>query len=123
MNRARLRRTARRGKDSPVSESLASARLPPLRRSMLKSFVEGWYAAHPERLSGQSLADEASDGGSRGGGGGGGGGAGEEEIRADKQFRIANGNDTLRPWLRDGLDADRTQLRFGTGAHAIARTP
>src|SRR5260370_36968275 len=110
MNRARLRRTARRGKDSPVSESLASARLPPLRRSMLKSFVEGWYAAHPERLSAQSLADEASDGGG-GGGEGGGGRAGEEEIRPDKQFRIANGKHRLMQGLRRGLHPHPTQPR------------
>ena len=117
MNRDLVRRIAKRGKDFPVSEYLDSARLPPLRRSMLKSFVEGWYAAHPERLSAQSLADEASDGG---GGEGGGGRAGEEEIRADKQFRIANGNDALMQWLRDGLDPDRTQLRLSTVAHVVA---
>jgi monoamine oxidase len=114
MNRDLVRRIAKRGKDFPVSEYLDSARLPPLRRSMLKSFVEGWYAAHPERLSAQSLADEASDRENRKGG------EGEEEIRADKQFRIANGNDALMQWLRDGLDPDRTQLRLSTVAHIVA---
>ena len=108
MNRDLVRRIAKRGKDFPVSEYLDSARLPPPRRSMLKSFVEGFYAAHAERLSAQSLADEAADGGE------------EEDIRPDKQFRIANGNDALMQWLRDGLDPDRTQLRLSTVAHVVA---
>jgi len=59
-------------------------------------------------LSAQSLADEAADGGE------------EEDIRPDKQFRIANGNDALMQWLRDGLDPDRTQLRLSTVAHVVA---
>src|SRR6267143_4647726 len=107
MNRDLVRRIAKRGKDFPVSEYLDSARLPPLRRSMLKSFVEGWYAAHAELLSAQSLAEEATDGGEAG-------------IPEDKQFRIANGNDALMQWLRDGLDPDRTQLRLSTVAHIVA---
>ena len=107
MNRDLARRVAQRGKDFPVSEYLDSAHLPPLRRSMLKRFVEGFYAAHTERISAQSLAEEASNGG-------------EEEIREDKQFRIANGNDALMQWLRDGLDPERTQVRLSTIAQLVS---
>src|SRR5919109_2245329 len=108
MNHDLARRLAKRGKDFPVSEYFDTARLPPLRRAMLKSFVEGFYAANPERISAQSLADEANDSEE------------EEEIQADKQFRIANGNDALMQWLHDGLDPERTELRLSTVAQVIA---
>jgi monoamine oxidase len=108
MNHDLARRVAKRGRDFPVSEYLESAHLSPLKRSVLKSFVEGWYAAHAERLSAQSLADEAKDGA-----------AGEEEIRADKQFRIVNGYDALMQWLRDGLDPERTAVRLSTVAQVV----
>jgi monoamine oxidase len=108
MNRDLGRRLAKRGKDFPVSEYLDSARLPPLKRSVLKAFVEGFYAAHPERISAQSLADEAD------------GGPGEDEIDQDKQFRIANGSDALMHWLHDGLNPERTEVRLSTVAQVVS---
>src|SRR5256714_12761900 len=106
MNRDLARRLAGRGKDFPVSEYFDSARVPAARRGMLLDFVQGFYAAHPERLSAQSLAVEA-DGGDE-----------EDEVRG-KQFRIANGGDALMKWLRDGLDPDRTEVRLSTVAEAV----
>jgi monoamine oxidase len=105
MSRDLARRLAGRGKDFPISDYLDSSRLPPARRDMLRDFVSGFYAAHPERLSAKSLADASEDG--------------SEEAQLDKQFRIANGNDALMKWLRDGLDPDRTEVRLSTAADAV----
>src|SRR3989449_953618 len=107
MNHDLARRVAGRGgKDFPVSEYLESARVPAARRGMLRDFVQGFYAAHPDRLSAQSLAVEV-DGGDE-----------QDEIEG-KQFRIANGGDALMKWLRDGLDPERTEVRLSTVAEAV----
>jgi len=106
MNHDLARRLASRGKDFPVSEYLDSARVPLARRGLLRDFVQGFYAAHPDRLSAQSLAVE-NDGGDE-----------EDEVQG-KQFRIANGGDALMKWLRDGLDPERTEVRLSTVAETV----
>jgi monoamine oxidase len=109
MNRALARRIAQRGKDFPVDEYLRAA-LPKSRRDLLQDFVEGFHAAHPERLSAEALAAEA--------------GGDEEEVEEEaKQFRIANGGDALVSWLRAGLDPDRCELRLGTAAEVVKWGP
>ena len=107
MNKDLAKRVAARRKDFPVSEYLESVRLPggALARGMLQSFVEGFYAAQPERLSAKSLAVEANED--------------EEDSMEGKQFRIGNGNDALMKWLRDGLDPDRCEVRLSTVAHSV----
>src|SRR5881394_3532561 len=105
MNKDLAKRVTARRKDFPVSEYLESARLPPARRGMLRSFVEGFYAALPERLSAKSLADEAEES--------------EEDSLEGKQFRIANGNDGLMNWLRAGLDPERCEVRLSTVAQDV----
>src|SRR5467141_157396 len=106
MNHDLARRLASRGKDFPVSEYLDSARVPLARRGLLRDFVQGFYAAHPDRLSAQALAVEI-DGGDE-----------EDEVQG-KQFRIANGGDALMKWLRDGLDPERTEVRLSTVAETV----
>jgi monoamine oxidase len=106
MNHDLARRLAGRRKDFPVSEYLDSARVPAAHRGMLRDFVQGFYAAHPDRLSAQSLAVETR------------GGDEEDEVEG-KQFRIANGGDALMKWLRDGLDPDRTEVRLSTVAQLV----
>ncbi|OLC09094.1 MAG: hypothetical protein AUH41_06365 [Gemmatimonadetes bacterium 13_1_40CM_66_11] len=106
MNHDLARRLAGRGKDFPVSEYLDSARIPAAHRGMLRDFVQGFYAAHPDRLSAQSLAVEAEEGD-------------EEDEVEGKQFRIANGGDALMKWLRDGLDPDRSEVRLSTVAESV----
>src|SRR6266566_358919 len=106
MNRDLARRVARSGKDFPVSEYLESASVPASRRGMLRDFLQGFYAAHPDRLSAKSLAVESAGGDER------------DEV-AGKQFRIANGGDALMKWLRDGLDPDRTEVRLSTVAVSV----
>lgn len=95
MNKDLARRVAQRGKDFPVSDYLDSRGVTPARRQLLRDFVQGFHAAHPERLSAKALAAEADD-------------------QLDKQFRIVNGGDALMRWLRDGLDPDRVELRLST---------
>jgi monoamine oxidase len=102
MNQDLARRIARRGADFPVSEYLDDAKLPAARRELLRDFVQGFYAAHPERMSARSLAQEA-----------------EEMDLLDKQFRIPNGTDALMQWLRDGFDPDRTEVRLSTVAERV----
>ena len=106
MNHDLARRLAARGKDFPVSEYLDSRRVPAAARGLLRDFVQGFYAAHPDRLSAQSLAVETT------------GGDEEDEVEG-KQFRIANGGDALMKWLRDGLDPDRTEVRLSTVAESV----
>ncbi len=106
MNRDLARRVARSGKDFPVSEYLESASVPASRRGMLRDFLQGFYAAHPDRLSAKSLAVETE------------GGDEEDEVEG-KQFRIANGGDALMKWLRDGLDPDRTEVRLSSVARSV----
>lgn len=107
MNRDLARRVAHRGKDFPVSDYLDSARLPAARRELLRDFVQGFHAAHPDRLSAQALAAEASST------------HGDEAERGDKQFRIVNGGDALMKWLRAGLDPGRTKLRLSSVVESI----
>lgn len=101
MNKDLARRVAQRGKDFPVSDYLDSKGVPPARRQMLRDFVQGFHAAHPERLSAKALAGEVAD-------------TGTEDDQLDKQFRIVNGGDALMKWLRDGLDPDRVELKLST---------
>ena len=101
MNKDLARRVARHGKDFPVSDYLDSKSVRPARRQLLRDFVQGFHAAHPERLSARALAAEATD-------------VGSEDDQLDKQFRIVNGADALMKWLRDGLDPDRVELKLST---------
>ena len=107
MNRDLARRLARRGRDFPVSEYLDSRAASPLKRALLKNFVEGFYAARPERLSAQSLAADLAD-------------ANDDHSIEGKQFRVINGNDALMQWLRDGLDPDRAQVHLSAVAQKVS---
>ena len=108
MNHDLSRRLAGGRKDFPVSEYLDSARVPAARRGLLRDFVQGFYAAYPERLSAKSLAVETV---ARG--------ADEQDEIEGKQFRIANGGDALMKWLRDGLDPDRAEVRLSSVAESV----
>jgi monoamine oxidase len=105
MNRDLARRIAQRGKDFAVSEYFDSGRLPPKQRGLMEDFVSGFYAAHPERISAKSLAEEA--------------GGDDENAVEGKQFRIGNGGDAVMRWLRDGLNPERTEVRLSTIAEFV----
>lgn len=104
MNRDLARRVAQRGKDFPVSDYLESGRLSSQQRGLMEDFVQGFYAAHPERISAKSLASDAG---------------GDDDSIEGKQFRIGNGGDAVMRWLRDGLNPERTEVRLSTIAEVV----
>jgi monoamine oxidase len=76
--------------------------LTPRVRELACGFVEGYHAAHADRISATVLRS-----------------ADEEQEGDNKQFRIANGQDALIEWLRAGLDPQRTELLLGTVADRV----
>ena len=101
---AKVRRPiSRLGRDVSFDEYLRSRRdLSPRMCELAWTFVEGYHAAHADRMSAKSLA--ASD---------------DELNDENKQFRIANGYDAVIHWLLAGLDPDRSELRLGTLATLV----
>ena len=73
----------------------------PRLRALARMFVEGYHAAHADRIS--ALALRSADG----------------ETEENRQFRLAGGYDALIEWLHAGLDPHRVELRLGTVASAI----
>jgi monoamine oxidase len=70
--------------------------IPPRLRNLTRMFVEGYHAAHADRMS--ALALKTADG----------------EQSENKQFRLAGGYDAIIAWLRAGLDPEHVEQRFGT---------
>jgi len=66
---------------------------------LARTFVEGYHAAHVERMSTLALRSADSE---------------QEDDSDNPQFRIVNGQDSLIAFLRTGLDPQRTDLRLGT---------
>ena len=92
-----LRRMPARGRDVSFAEFLRQQKgLSPRTRRLALSFVEGYYAAHADRVSAAWLRASENE---------------EEEL---PQFRIANGYDALLEWLRAGIDPSRSDVRLGT---------
>jgi monoamine oxidase len=88
-----------RKRDISFAEFLRSRRgLPPRTRELACKFVEGYHAAHADRMS--VLALRMADGE-------------QEDDSGNRQFRLAGGQDALLEWLRSGLDPERTDLRLG----------
>ena len=92
-----------RKRDVSFTEFLRSRRdVSPRLRELSISFVEGYHAAHAERISAQVL--KAAD---------------SEQEGSNEQFRLAAGQDALIAWLRAGLDPQRCDLRLGTVAEHV----
>jgi monoamine oxidase len=73
-------------------------------RELACRFVEGYHAAHTDRMS--ALALRLADG--------------ELEDRgAMRQFRLADGQDSILEWLRSGLDPTNVDLRLGAVALGV----
>jgi monoamine oxidase len=90
------------GPDQSFSSFLRTQRLPKRTRELALGLVEGYHAAHADRIS--ALALKASD---------------EELTEIPPQHRLAGGYDTLLSWLRAGIHPDRCELRLGTTITAI----
>jgi monoamine oxidase len=93
------------GPDRSFADFLKAQRsLPPKIKELALTFVEGYHAAHAERISAKSL--QFADGE-------------QEDPSGRKQFRIGGGYDALVAWLQAGLDPDRTSLRIGTPVESV----
>ena len=92
-------------RDVSFAEFLRTQRFPPRVCELARSFVEGYHAAHADRMS--ALVLQTSD-------------EEQDDPGGNKQFRLAGGQHALVDWLRAGLDPDRTDLRLGTPVAAIA---
>ena len=94
-----------RGKDISFVDFLAKQKnLSRRAKQLALSFVEGFDAAEPQRISAQALAmdQQAAD-----------------EIDESKNFRVINGYDTLLNWLVSGFKPETTSLRLGMIAKHI----
>ena len=76
--------------------------LSPRLRRLACNFVEGYHAAHADRISARVLRS-----------------ADEEQEGENRQFRIAGGQNALVDWLRAGLDPQRTEVLLGTAASRV----
>lgn len=74
-------------------------------RELARTFVEGYHAAHADRISAKALT--AADGEQEGGEGG------------NAQFRLAGPQSALIDWLAAGLEPERCSLRLGSVVRAI----
>lgn len=87
----------RRKRDVSFAQFLRSQpNLDPHLRELAHNFVEGYHAAHADRIS--AVALRSSD----------------EETEAPAQFRILNGYDRVMQWLLAGVAPDRSELRLNT---------
>jgi monoamine oxidase len=77
-------------------------------KELARTFVEGYHAAHIERMSTLALSSADSE---------------QDEESGMRQFRIVNGQDSLIDWLRSGLDPQRTDLRLGTTVTTVDWSP
>ena len=99
--RSRIRPSAR---DRSFGDFLKSIKIDPHLRDLAWNFVEGYHAAHADRISTQAMATSDEE---------------QEDPGGNKQFRIASGYDSLFEWLRSGLDPTRSSLLLGTTVTAV----
>jgi monoamine oxidase len=72
-------------------------RLDPFTRTLVRSFVEGYHAAHADRISALALASSDSE---------------QESSRGNRQFRLFSGYDRLTDTMRQALDPELVDLRL-----------
>jgi monoamine oxidase len=100
-----------RKRDLSFADFLRTRRdLTPRKRELARNFVEGYHAAHAERISALALRAADSE-------------QSEEEPGGNQQFRLAGGQDALLEWLRAGFDPHRVELRLGTVASRVQWSP
>jgi monoamine oxidase len=103
----RVQRRIPRSRDRSFEAFLRSQRtLTPRLEQLARGFVEGYHAAHADRISALALrsADgEQSEAGSSG----------------NRQYRIATGQDRIIEWLLTGIDPRHSTLRLGTIVSAV----
>ena len=74
-------------------------------RELARGFVEGYHAAHADRISARALtaADAEQD----------------EDGGGNRQFRLAGPQIALLEWLAAGLDPERSSIRLGAVVRAV----
>jgi monoamine oxidase len=92
-------------RDVSFDEFLRTRRnLAPRLRERARMFVEGYHAAHADRISALVLRTSDEE---------------QNDPNGNRQFRLAGGYDALLHWLRAGLDPERCELRLGTAVTEI----
>jgi len=74
-------------------------------RELARSFVEGYHAAHADRISTRALGRADSEQ--------------EEGAGGNRQFRLATGQDAIIGWLQAGIDPHRCDLRLGLAVRTV----
>jgi monoamine oxidase len=101
----RLRSQIPGGRDQSFDAFLKTRRsLDARQRSLACNFVEGYHAAHADRISALALRTADSE---------------TEDPDGNRQYRIAAGYDAVINWLRAGIDPERVELRLSTLVTAI----
>jgi len=97
-----LSRVGERGADVSLAVSLARSRMPGATRALARFFVEGYHAAHTDRISSRALATDA-----------------EDIAQPQRQYRLAGGYSGIVEWLRAGLDPQRALVRTACAVEAV----
>jgi monoamine oxidase len=101
-----VERVPRRGPDQSFEDFLRSRRGLPRRWARLaRLFVEGYHAAHTDRISAQWLAGSDEE---------------VEEAQQESQSRLPGGYDAIAYWLRTGLHPRNDRVHLGATAHGVA---
>jgi monoamine oxidase len=96
-----------RGRDVSFAAFVQSRRdISPRLRELACNFVEGYHAAHADRIS--ALTMQAAD---------------DEQEGGNEQYRIVDGQDALIAWLRAGLDPSRADLRLSRAVTRVEWEP
>ena len=97
-----LERIPTKGPDISFARFLAQRRVPAPTREMARLFVEGYFAAHVDRVSAQSIASAAG-----------------ETDESQRQFRLAEGYFAVVEWLRAGLRPERCRVRLACVVESV----
>jgi monoamine oxidase len=97
-----LRRIDTRRADVSLQTFLARHKVPGPARALARLFVEGYYAAHVDRISAHSLASGADD-----------------MDEPQRQYRLADGYFGVVEWLRAGLDPEHARVRLGCAVEEV----
>ena len=92
--------------DFSMTEYLERAELASDVRQLLIGFVEGYHAAHLDRISARVLVESDSETEGEPGGG-------------NRQARIPAGYDSIPRWMVGGLDPERARLRLNTAVKEL----
>jgi len=100
---ALMKRIPTKGPDMSFGQFLARRRVSPPTREMARLFVEGYFAAHVDRVSAQSVASGAA-----------------EDDESQRQYRLAAGYFAVVEWLRAGLRPERCRLGLASVVESVA---